>query len=351
MATNKRLYIGTDSGLRVMSQENNGWVHRQDVLAGKFVRAMTSVRGKPAAYACVTREGLYATWNGGESWQLAMPGNVHSVAVDPNDSRVIYAGTEPVGLFRSVDEGRSWTELTALRLQPESVTEKWWFPQYPHESHVLSIFVDWRDSRILCVGLEHGGILRSIDGGAHWEDLSDGIEYIDIHTVKGDPSNPDVYYAATARGFYRSDRCGRNWLFSERGIDRSYFHDLVVIPGQPPALYLTTANGTPPAWMRKERAQSAIFRSLDCGASWQQLTGGLPQSMERMIWNLCADPDELDHLYAGTGEAQGQRSENASSRGSVWTSTDRGDSWREIYQSPNTIRTVAVGVDCGGLNR
>jgi photosystem II stability/assembly factor-like uncharacterized protein len=344
MASKKRLYIGTDSGLTVMTQEGSGWDHYQDVLAGKFVRAMTSVRGKSAAYACVTREGLYATWDGGGSWRLALPGNVHSVAVDPNDSQVVYAGTEPVSLFRSPDGGHSWAELSALRNQPESVKEKWWFPQYPHESHVLSIHVDGRDPRVLCVGLEHGGILRSTDNGTHWEDISEGIEYIDIHTVKGDPDQAGLYYAATARGFYRSDQCGRNWLFSERGVNRSYFHDLVVIPGEPPALFLTTANGTPPAWIRKEKAQSAIFRSLDHGASWQQLSGGLPVSMERMIWNLAADPDDPDHLYAGTGEAQGQRSENVSSRGAVWLSPDRGEHWRMIYEGPNTIRSVAVGM-------
>ena len=176
------------------------------------------------------------------------------------------------------------------------------------------------------------------------DDLSDGIEYIDIHTVKGDPNHANLYYAATARGFYKSDRWGRDWLFSEQGIDRSYFHDLVVIPGEPPALFLTTANGTPPAWMRKEGAQSALFRSLDHGKTWQRLGGGLPDSMERMIWNLSADPDDSDYVFAGTGEAQGQRSENSETRGAVWLSKDRGDSWRQIYQGPNTIRSVCVGV-------
>ncbi|HSE87692.1 MAG TPA: hypothetical protein VLJ79_15820 [Candidatus Binatia bacterium] len=343
MAEKTRMYIGTDSGLTVLINEGAGWHPYQDVLGGKFVRAMTSVAGANSVYACIMKEGLFASRDGGNGWELVFSGNVHSVAVDPNDPQVVYAGTEPVGLFRSRDSGRSWSELSALKNQPEAVTDKWWFPRPPHEGHVLSIFVDWHDPRVLCIGLEHGGILRSVDGGENWEDLSGGIEYLDIHTVKGDPNDANLYYTATARGFYRSDQYGRNWIFSQAGIDRSYFHDLVVIPGKPATLLLTTANGTPPAWMRKEKAQSAIFRSLDQGRSWHQLTGGLPQSMERMIWNLSADPNNPDHLYAGAGEAQDQRNESVATHGAVWFSTNRGDNWQQIYEGPNTVRSVCAG--------
>jgi photosystem II stability/assembly factor-like uncharacterized protein len=95
--------------------------------------------------------------------------------------------------------------------------------------------------------------------------------------------------------------------------------------------------------MRKEKAQSAVFRSLDQGQSWHQLTGGLPQSMERMVWNLGVDPNYPDHLYAGTGEAQDQRNESVATHGAVWFSTNRGDTWQQICEAPNTVRSVCVG--------
>ena len=72
---------------------------------------MATVGATNTVYACVTKDGLYASRNGGKSWELAFSGNVHSVAVDPNNSQVVYAGTEPVALFRSSDCGRSWTDI------------------------------------------------------------------------------------------------------------------------------------------------------------------------------------------------------------------------------------------------
>ena len=344
MPIKKHMYIGTDSGLTVMTENGGEWKQEREALDSKFIKALVVANEGHTVYACVSSEGLYQSSDSGKTWRLTFPGNVHAVALDPGDPRVVYAGTEPVGLFRSNDGGASWSELKGLQNQPEVVRDKWWFPRYPHEGHVLSIFVDYHDPRVLCIGIEHGGILRSIDGGEHWEDLSAGIEYLDIHTVKGDPNHANIYYTATARGFYRSEEYGRDWIFSPGGINRSYFHDLVVIPGQPPTLLLTTANGTPPSWRRQGKAQAAIFRSSDNGLTWNQLTDGLPESMERMVWNLTVDSNNPEHLYAGTGEAQDQRTESAISRGGVWFSANRGATWNQVYESPNTVRSVGVGV-------
>jgi len=111
MREKRRMYIGTDTGLSLLTGLAEDWQYERNVLDGKFVRAITSVSGASTAYACVTKDGLYATWDGGLSWELALRGNVHSVAVDPTNPKVVYSGVEPVGLFRAEDAGRGWTEV------------------------------------------------------------------------------------------------------------------------------------------------------------------------------------------------------------------------------------------------
>jgi len=344
MEEQRRMYVGSETGIVLLSGQGSQWIRQGITLAGKPVNVVAANRGGEVVYACVPREGVFATENGGKSWELVFPGKVHTLAVDPNDPQTVYAGTEPVGLFGSHDKGKTWTELEALQRVPEEVRDRWWFPIYPHESHVRSIFVDWHDPKIICIALEHGGIFRTVDGGNHWEDLSAGIEYLDIHMVMGDPLRENLYYAATARGFYRSEDHGRDWILSTDGVTRDYFHDFVVLPGPSPTLLVTTANGTPPAWLRPGHAQSTLFGSTDCGLTWRQLGSGLPESMERMIWSLSPDPENRNAVYACVGDYGPNLPRGEIGFGEVWMSADRGAGWTRIYEDRGPVRSVTVTV-------
>ncbi len=344
MTAKKQMYIGTEAGVVVMSHENGCWNQRGGGLKGKAINVLLASGDAGVVYGCTPKDGLFVSKDGGESWDLAFSGKVHTMALDPSNPKVIYAGTEPIRLLRSDNMGNSWTEIEGLQHVPEEARDRWWFPIYPHESHVRSIFVDWHNPKILCVGLEHGGIFRTEDGGENWENLSAGIEYLDIHMVMGDPLQENLYYAATARGFYRSDQFGRQWISSADGVSRDYFHDFVALPGAVSTLLVATANGTPPAWLRPGKAQSAIFRSNDCGESWHQLGGGLPDSMERMVWTIVRDPWDNDSVYASIGDYSPNLSEGETGYREVWTSHDRGEHWKELYKGPSPIRSVCVGL-------
>lgn len=344
MADARRMYVGTEAGIVVLAEIDGRWHHERVTLEGKDVDALVASNEARLLYAGLAHDGVYVSSDSGRSWDRVLEGDVRSLAVDPSTPSTVYAGTEPVHVYRSKDSGDSWAELESLQRLPEAIREKWWFPVYPHESHVLTLFVDPHDGRRVYLGLEHGGILRTDDGGETWEDVSDGIEYLDIHMVVGDPSREDLVYAATARGFYRSEDFGRGWVLSHEGMTRDYMHDFVVRPGARSALFMTTANGTPPAWMRATKAESAIFRSDDSGLSWQQLGGGLPSSMERMVWNVVGDPLDENRLYAATGDYSPNLPKAAVPGGDVWVSADRGDTWARVHEASAPVRKLCVAL-------
>lgn len=342
MGSQRRMYVGTEGSLLVLAGEDGSWAPERVGLEGKTVNALVASAEAGAVFAGVAGEGVYASNDVGATWDLAFEGDVRTLALDPGDPWRLYAGTEPAHLFRSDDAGDSWIEVDGLQRLPEEVRDRWWFPQPPHEGHVLSICVDPRDSRVILVGLEHGGIYRTDDAGDHWEDLSAGIEYLDIHMVGADPVAPELCYASTARGFYRSEDSGRSWDASESGLTRDYFHDLVVRGGPASTLFLATANGIPPSWLRTGRAQAAIFRSQDAGRTWQQLTGGLPDSLERMVWAIVGDPLDEARIYAGTGDYSPNPRADERPIGDVWASANNGDTWARVYETPSPIRSMVV---------
>ena len=225
----------------------------------------------------MTHDGLYRTVDGGQSWAKVFEGDIRSVTVDPNDDRVVYTGIEPVGLFRSEDGGDSWQEITALKALPQSVRKNWWYPQAPHHGHVRNIHIYADDPKTIYLCLEHGGIVRSFDRGQTWEDVSKGIDYLDIHVIANFPKRTDRYYVASARGFFTSDKPEDGWVRAENGLTRDYFHDFLFLPaqrdGEQPTMLLATADASPGFWRRENRgARAAMFKSTDGAQSWTRIT-------------------------------------------------------------------------------
>ena len=344
MANERRMYVGTNTGVVVLAETGASWRQERATLEGKFVDTLVASSGAGVVLAGISDDGVFASTDGGRSWDRSLSGDVRSLSVDPANPATIYAGTEPIHLYRSEDAGDSWTEVEALQRMPEEVREKWWFPQPPHEGHVLSICVDPRDSRRIYLGLEHGGIVRTDDTGASWEDVTEGIEYLDIHMVAADPLQESLVYATTARGFYRSEDYGRDWALCSDGLTRDYMHDFIVVPGAQSTLFMATANGSPPSWVRATRAEAAIFRSQDGGLSWRQLAGGLPESMQPMVWHVVGDPLDDARLYAAVGDQPDRLPKGAPAGGEVWMSPDRGDTWQKVYESSVPARKLCVAL-------
>jgi hypothetical protein len=332
MAEQVRLYASTYDGTKVFKSTAHGWEETGNLPGTEAESVGGSTRHPERVYvADLSGGGLFGTEDAGASWSKLLDGEVWAVAVDPSDDDVIYAGTEPIHLYRSEDRGRSWEELTTLLDMPDDVKENWWFPQPPHRGHVYHIYIHPDNPNTLYVCLEHGGIVRSFDRGATWEDVTEGIDYPDMHWIRALPGSQTRYFAAAARGFFTSDDPASGWVRSQNGCARDYFHSFIFFPGDqqpgPPPMLLATGDRSPGYWNRPEGSRSAIYRSVNGAQSWHWVGEGLEQEMPPMVNMLVNHPADGNTAFAAFG---GHRAGEGEPTGSLMVTRDRGDSWDKL---------------------
>ena len=256
-------------------------------------------------------QGVWRSGDGGGSWdRLEFPQlDVFSVAVSRADG-AIYAGCEPSMLFVSRDGGRSWDELATLRELPSAPT--WSFPPRPWTSHVRWIAPSPHDDALLLVGIELGGVMRSADGGATWDDHRPGAQP-DCHSLAWHPNAPGRAYEAGGGGAAWSTDGGASWSPADEGRDRHYTWALAVDPTDPDCWFVSASTG-PFAAHGRGSARAVIYRWRGEGP-WEALGGGLPEPPDEMPYALAfAD----GWLVAGLAD------------GTVYTSEDGGDAWEPV---------------------
>jgi photosystem II stability/assembly factor-like uncharacterized protein len=306
--TAARLYAATGDAIARLDETGGEWSVRLS-LAGSGVHCLAvDPRDRERVYAGSPGGGVWRTDDGGGRWAECSPPRpaVFSLAVSPADGAV-YAGTEPSALYRSDDAGASWCELDALLELPSRPT--WSFPPRPWTSHVSWIAPSPHDGDLILVGIELGGLMRSIDGGASWQDHRPGAQR-DVHSLAWHPSVEDRAYEAGGGGAAWSDDGGDSWHPADEGRDRHYTWSVAVDPEDPGLWYVSASTGPFAAHGRGD-PRARIYRRRD--GRWQALTGGLPEPMPAMPYALVATEDRL---FAGLADGQ------------LWASADRGETWR-----------------------
>jgi photosystem II stability/assembly factor-like uncharacterized protein len=210
-------------------------------------------------------QALRLSEDAGASWRAVdLPErDVFSVAIGPADG-ALYAGTEPSRLFVARDGG-AWTELEALQDIPSKPS--WRFPPRPWTHHVRWIAPDPHDAGRLLVGIELGGVMRSTDGGATFEDHRPGAKR-DAHQLAWHPTAPDRAYQAAGDGAAHTRDGGATWDALDAGRDRGYCWALALDPADPDRWFVSAATG-PGAAHAGERARGRLYhRDRD---AWRRL--------------------------------------------------------------------------------
>ena len=257
-----------------------------------------------------THDGVWRSDDAGNSWRrLSAPKpelGVWSLARHPNDADTLFAGYEPCAIYRSNDDGATWSKLRVDTSFPAVSVD----PDIP--KRVISIAVDPGNLREMYASIEVGGLLRSLDGGESWENIIDGLYidegFVDIHSVVVNPRRPGQLTIASRFGVFRSDDKGARWRNLKAPLMRpvgSYCRVLRYAPDGN-TLYLAAANDF-------DGDRGALFISDDNGAYWRQAEPGV--ALKTPIFGLAVDPNNADHVFY------------SSKIGQLIHSRDRGRTW------------------------
>ncbi len=267
-------------------------------------------------------------------------GRVVAVAADPVRQNVFYFGGVAGGVWRSDDAGLYWEPISDGQLTASSIGA---LAVAPSDGNVIYAGTGEATIRI---DVTHGdGIYKSTDGGKHWAhiglDDSRHIGEIVVH-----PSDPDTVYVAVLghafrdspeRGLYRSTDGGASWERVLYVSDRAGAIDLSIDPNNPRILFATIWQARRTFWsIDSGGPDCGLWRSLDGGDTWEELTAPANDSAERS--NGLPD-GTLGKIGVAVSPAQPGRVwvivEAEKRKRGLYRSDDNGDSWTKVCSKPD----------------
>jgi photosystem II stability/assembly factor-like uncharacterized protein len=289
------------------------WTEINLGLPHKAVGAATIIsdpRTPATIYAISTAGSLFKSTDGSANWRsISGVTAVSSLVIDPTNSSIVYAATSH-GVVKSVDGGGSW--LGANR----GLSSSW-----------ALVAIDPSHPAILYAQTQTG-LFTTVDGGQSWNPL-DAKFYVSVDSnaplpnpqvtaIFVDPSRPSTLYATYTNGFsgvFKSTDGGTNWSAIIAGTALTMWDlKLAIDPVTSSTIYVSYVDLDRPL----DHAQSHILKSVDAGATWQEIDTGIPLGS---VASLLVDPAATSTIYTG------YHSITDSSWG-IAKSVDGGKSWK-----------------------
>lgn len=252
----------------------------------------------------------------------------------------LWCGTLPGGLFRSEDHGETWALVDSLWMHPDRLKWGGGGADWPG---IHSICVDPRDSKVVRVAVSTGGVWTTRDDGATWRNTAHGmfaaymppelqgdVNAQDVHRMVQCQAEPQRFWVQHHNGVFRSDDGATTWRHCAdvppSGIGFGFA--VAVHPLHGDTAWLVPG-------IKDERripvdGKVVVTRTTDGGTSWEVLRAGLPQQ----------DAYDLTYRHALDVTSDGATLAFGSTTGALWLSRDGGDRWQEVTAHLPPIHAV-----------
>ncbi|HYQ87754.1 MAG TPA: exo-alpha-sialidase [Bacteroidota bacterium] len=268
-------------------------------------------------------------------WEFKRVWHLEPSLTDPN---TVYAGIEDAAIFRTTDGGKTWQELAGLR--GHGTGPKW----APGAGGMClhTILLDPKNSKRIFVAISSAGAFRSDDGGTSWKPINRGLksEYIPdpnaeighcVHRIAMHRSRPNTLFMQKHWDVLRTDDAGDNWREVSGNLPTDFGFVIDVHAHEPETIYVVPIKSDSEHFPLEGKLR--VYRSRSGGNEWEPLTNGLPQ--RDCYVNVLRDSMSVDSLdpcgvYFGT------------TGGQVYASADSGDKWFPIVRDLPPVFSVEV---------
>lgn len=189
---------------------------------------------------------------------------------------------------------------------PESNEVRWKILGPGGGGWIQSVAFDPKDLESIYIGCDVGGFYVSFNGGRTFEIRNNGLRDYFVECIAVHPQNPDVILLGTQGGIFRTTDKGRSWQWVRSGfppIQRySYSAPIGAIcfdTQNPNIAYAGIGRPRNAREGRDGQGQGAIYRTTNCGISWQRIDGGqLPE--DAVVSDIEVKPDDSNVILAAT---------------------------------------------------
>lgn len=362
------LLLLVSAGLTAQTEFKTSTTLFGDLRARHIGPALMSGRVSCLAVSASDAATVYVGAAGGGVWKTTSAGgrlepifddytqSIGAIAIAPSDEEVVYVGTgEPwprnsvsvgTGMYKSSDGGRRWQAIgldDSERIAGIAV-----HPEDPNTVYVAALGPLWSPG-------EQRGVFKTTDGGASWSK----VLYVDAHTgaanLSLDPNNPEILYVAMwshrrypysfdsgfngNSGLYKTTDGGASWAQLTEGLPDEKLGRIgvAVAPSNSEIVYASVETGTD--------ATKGMYRSDDAGATWKLIDNSFGSKVRPFYFSeLTVDPSD-ENTVAKCG-LNGVISEDG---GDTWRTFTGGvhSDYHDIWIDPNDGEHILVGTDGG----